>query len=85
MRSSALNNFVFDASNTREPVFDSGGRELVTVKTLAMWMDTHESTIRDWVLDGKIPYIKIPTGGVRFHLPTIRKWYQPGTVDMQRV
>lgn len=85
MQSNALNNFVVDASNIKESLFDFGERELVNVKTLAMLMDTHESTIRDWVLDGKIPYIKMPTGGVRFHLPTIRKWYRPGTVETQQV
>ena len=48
-------------------------------------MDAHESTIRDWVLDGKIPYVKMPTGALRFHLPTIRQWYESGMVIPQRV
>ena len=60
-------------------------QELVTVKTLAALIDVRERTIRDWMLDGKIPYVKLPTGGIRFHLPTIRQWYRSGMVDSVRL
>jgi excisionase family DNA binding protein len=62
----------------------SSERELVSVKTLAMILDVTENTIRDWILDGKIPYVKLPTGGIRFHLRTIRQWYSAGRVDSVR-
>ena len=60
-------------------------QELVSVKTLAALIDVRERTIRDWMLDGKIPYIKLPTGAIRFHLPTIRQWYGSGMVEAVRL
>ena len=60
---------------------ESTERELVSIKTLAGLLDYKESTIRDMVFDGKIPYVKMPTGSIRFHIPTIRKWYRAGVVD----
>lgn len=58
--------------------------EIVTVKTLSSIIDTPIGTIRNWCSKGQIPYVKLPTGGVRFHLPTIRQWYKSGTVDTCR-
>ena len=79
-----MNILTAQASNMRAEILAERERELVTVKTLASLMDAHESTIRDWVLDGKIPYVKMPTGALRFHLPTIRQWYESGRVIPQR-
>ena len=76
-----LNKSLSNASNIERELYANRERELVSAKTLAMIIDAQESTIRDWVLDGKIPYVKMPTGALRFHLPTVRKWYQPGMVD----
>ena len=56
-------------------------RELVTVRTLAYLLDTQQLTIRDWVYRGKIPYVKMPTGGIRFWVPAIRRWWRPGIVE----
>ena len=64
---------------------EAEARELVRIHTLAVMIDVKEKTIRDWMLDGKIPYVKMPTGAVRFHVPTIRQWYKPGMVDSMRV
>ena len=64
---------------------EAEARELVRIHTLAAMIDVKEKTIRDWVLDGKIPYVKMSTGAVRFHVPTIRQWYKPGMVDAVRV
>ena len=74
-----------EPSNLRDDNLIHSDRELVTVKTLAAMMDTQESTIRDWVLDGRIPYVKMPTGALRFHLATIRRWYESGMVIPQRM
>jgi len=60
---------------------ESTERELVSIKRIAVLLDYEESTIRDMVFDGKIPYVKMPTGSIRFHIPTIRKWYSAGVVD----
>ena len=79
-----MNILTSQASNMRDDILAERERELITVKTLAALMDTHESTVRDWVLDGKIPYIKMPTGALRFHLPTIRQWYESGMIIPQR-
>lgn len=57
-------------------------KELVTARTLGEMLDVKIATIRDWKLKGKIPYVKLPTGGVRFHVQTIRKWYRSGNVEV---
>jgi excisionase family DNA binding protein len=73
-----------NASKMMEDLIQNPERELVTIKRLAMLMDAGEKTIRDWILDGKIPYVKLPTGGIRFHLPTVREWYRRGMVSSVR-
>ena len=78
-----LNNLASDSSNLREP--GQPEPELVSVKTLASIMDAEEKTIRDWILDGKIPYVKLPTGAIRFHLATVRQWYSRGMVQSVRL
>ena len=80
-----LNNSKPKASNIVEDLLMDSEQELVSVKTLAILMDVRAKTIRDWILDGKIPYVKLPTGGIRFHLPTVRQWYRSGMVDSVRL
>lgn len=62
-------------------VMETIEQEVVTIKTLSHLIDTPAKTIRRWYLSGKMPYVKLQTGGVRFHMPTIRKWYKSGMVD----
>ena len=54
-------------------------RELVSKRTLAHLLDVNSiRTIEGWVQDGKIPYVKLPTGGIRFEIRTIRNWWGNG-------
>lgn len=60
---------------------ETTAQEYVTVKRLSQLIDTPEPTIRDWVHDGKIPYQKLPTGGIRFKIAVIRRWMETNTVN----
>lgn len=56
-----------------------GLRELVDTKTLAVMLSVKEKTVRDWCFKREIPFVKLGKL-VRFHLPTIRAWYNGRTV-----
>lgn len=56
------------------------GKEYVTVKTLSYLIDTPQDTLRDWVHDGKIPYEKLPTGGIRFKVVSVRRWIETNSI-----
>jgi excisionase family DNA binding protein len=48
--------------------------KLLTVKELAELVRRRPKTINDWIGAGKIPHIKLPTGGVLFDPDEIDKW-----------
>ena len=39
--------------------------QLLTVAQAASLLNVSEKTVRRWVSDGKVPYVKLPSGGVR--------------------
>lgn len=67
--------------NVHLETLENTQRDLVSVRTLSLLIDTPEPTIRDWVYDGKIPYVKLPSGGIRFAPQTIRQWWRRGVVE----
>lgn len=48
--------------------------EYLDVDELARRIHTEPKTIRDWVHKRKIPFHKLPTGGVRFAWSEIEAW-----------
>jgi len=48
--------------------------EFLDVDELARRIHTEPKTIRDWVHKKKIPFQKLPTGGVRFAWSEIEAW-----------
>jgi excisionase family DNA binding protein len=39
--------------------------QLLTVAQAASLLNVSEKTVRRWASDGKVPYVKLPSGGVR--------------------
>jgi len=39
--------------------------QLLTVAQAASLLNVSEKTVRRWVSDGKVPYVKLPSGGAR--------------------
>lgn len=60
---------------------ETTSREYVSVKTLSHLIDAAEPTVRAWVYLGKIPYVKLKTGGIRFKVAAVRRWMDAGTVN----
>jgi len=48
--------------------------ENMTAKQVAKYLQVKEKTIRNWTSEGKIPFVKLPTGTVRYKLSEIEKW-----------
>jgi hypothetical protein len=48
--------------------------EYLDVDALAQRIHTEPKTIRDWVHKKKIPFQKLPTGGIRFAWSEIEAW-----------
>ena len=45
-----------------------------TVKSLAEKFSVTEATVRKWVRLNRIPFIKLPTGAIRFDPQEIDRW-----------
>ncbi len=55
-----------DQPNEALPMRQTAARpQLLTVAQAASLLNVSEKTIRRWVTDGKVPYVKLPSGGVR--------------------
>ena len=48
--------------------------EYLDVDELARRIHTETKTIRDWVYKKKIPFQKLPTGGIRFAWSEVEAW-----------
>lgn len=48
--------------------------EYLDVAELARRIHTEQKTIRDWVHKQKIPFHKLPTGGIRFLWSEVEAW-----------
>ncbi len=59
--------------------FDNGSR-YVGIKCLAQYIGFKESTIRDWVRFGKVPFLRIGKG-IRFDLKRIDAWLEEKQVE----
>ena len=59
--------------------FDNAPR-YVDIKFLARYIGFKESTIRDWVRFGKIPFLRIGKG-IRFDLRRIDAWLEEKQVE----
>ncbi len=50
--------------------------EFVDIKELSRRISTPEDTIRDWIYKKKIPFVKLPTGSVRFRWSKVLAWVE---------
>src|SRR5881397_815007 len=51
-----------------------GAEEYIDVDLLSERINTPVKTIRDWVHKRKIPFRKLPTGGIRFPWSKVEAW-----------
>lgn len=52
--------------------------EYLDIEALALRIHTEPGTIRDWVYKKRIPFQKLPTGGIRFPWSQIDAWIKGG-------
>jgi excisionase family DNA binding protein len=65
----------------RPLIFDNSigiGKRFLSVKSIAIFLDVSEYTIRKWIEQKRIPFIRIAgTNTIRFDIAEIQKWLNP--------
>ena len=51
---------------------------LLNTGELAALLAVSVNTVRKWRHQERIPYVKVGTGTIRYHLKTVLSWLQPG-------
>lgn len=59
--------------------------QLITADALATQLSVSVRTIRAWQAEGRIPYVKLSRGTVRFSLPSVMKALEARTVMTRAV
>ena len=54
--------------------------ELIKIGRVAEMLDAPVKTVRRWIFERKIPYHKLPSGAIRFHIAEVRQWYNSSRV-----
>ncbi|MEM7602725.1 MAG: excisionase family DNA-binding protein [Verrucomicrobiota bacterium] len=59
--------------------------QLITTDALATQLSVSVRTIRAWQAEGRIPYVRLSRGTVRFSLPSVMKALEERTVAARPV
>jgi len=59
--------------------------QLITADALATQLSVSVRTIRAWQAEGRIPYVRLSRGTVRFSLPSVMKALEERTVVARSV
>jgi excisionase family DNA binding protein len=63
----------------RPLIFDNRiGKRYLSVKSLSVYLDVSEKTIRKWIEKREIPYVRLRGyNSIRFDITEIMKWISP--------